>query len=225
LGLKWDFIIEHESSHEWFGNNITSKDLADMWIHESFANYSETLYTESLFGKDSGNAYNVGTRKRIENDEPIIAAYGVNAEGSGDMYYKGGNMLQTIRHIINNDEKWRGILRGLSKTFYHQTVTTKQIEDYISKNAGVDLSKVFTQYLRTTQIPQLSYYYSGDKKKVYYRWDSCIAGFNMPLTLIHNNKVLRIAPTQQWKSLNDASLFNPAWIENNYYIRMKETEK
>jgi aminopeptidase N len=225
LGLKWDFIIEHESSHEWFGNNITSKDLADMWIHESFANYSETLYTESLFGKDSGNAYNVGTRKRIENDEPIIAAYGVNAEGSGDMYYKGGNMLQTIRHIINNDEKWRGILRGLNKTFYHQTVTTKQIEDYISKNAGVDLSKIFAQYLRTTQIPQLSYYYSGDKKKVYYRWDSCIAGFNMPLTLIHNNKVLRIAPTQQWKSLNDASLFNPAWIENNYYIRMKETEK
>jgi aminopeptidase N len=225
LGLKWDFIIEHESSHEWFGNNITSKDLADMWIHESFANYSETLYTESLFGKDSGNAYNVGTRKRIENDEPIIAAYGVNAEGSGDMYYKGGNMLQTIRHIINNDEKWRGILRGLNKAFYHQTVTTKQIEDYISKNAGVNLSKVFTQYLRTTQIPQLSYYYSGDKKKVYYRWDSCITGFNMPLTLIHNNKVLRIAPTQQWKSLNDVSFFNTAWIENNYYIRLKENEK
>jgi aminopeptidase N len=222
LGLKWDFIIEHESSHEWFGNNITSKDLADMWIHESFANYSETLYTEYLFGKDSGNAYNVGTRKSIRNDEPIIAPYGVNAEGSGDMYYKGGNMLQTIRHIINNDEKWRSILRGLNKTFYHQTVTTKQIEDYISKNAGVDLSKVFTQYLRTTQIPQLSYYYNDDKTKLYYRWDSCITGFNMPLTLIHNNKTLRISPTQQWKSLNDVSFFDTSWIENNFYIMLKE---
>ncbi len=224
LGFKWDFIIEHESSHEWFGNNITSKDLADMWIHESFANYSETLYTEYLFGKDSGNAYNVGTRKRISNDEPIIAAYNVNAEGSGDMYYKGGNMLQTIRHIINDDEKWRSILRGLNKTFYHQTVTTKQIEDYISKNAGVDLSKVFDQYLRTTQIPQLSYYYNNDKSKVFYRWDSCVTGFNMPLTLVHDGKSMHIFPTEKWKALNDVSFFDNAWIENNYYIRLKEVK-
>ena len=224
LGLKWDFIIEHESSHEWFGNNITSKDLADMWIHESFANYSETLYTEYLFGKDSGNAYNVGTRKRIVNDEPIIAPYNVNAEGSGDMYYKGGNMLQTIRHIINDDEKWRGILRGLNKTFYHQTVTTKQIENYISKNAGIDLSKVFDQYLRTTQIPQLSYYYNDNKTQVFYRWDSCVTGFNMPLTLTRDGKSMRISPTQKWQTLNDASFFNTAWIENNYYIRLKEVK-
>ncbi|MEP6684469.1 MAG: M1 family metallopeptidase, partial [Parafilimonas sp.] len=225
LGLKWDFIIEHESSHEWFGNSITSKDLADMWIHESFANYSETLYTEYLFGKDSGNAYNVGTRKRIKNDEPIIAHYGVNEEGSGDMYYKGGNMLQAIRHIINNDEKWRSILRGLSKIFYHQTVTTKQIENYISKNSGIDLNKVFDQYLRTTQIPQLSYYFSPDKKTVYYRWDSCVAGFNMQLVLWHDGKSLRISPTQKWKSLNDVSFFDADAILNNYYIRIKEVKR
>jgi len=164
----------------------------------------------------------VGTRKRIVNNEPIIAPYGVNAEGSGDMYYKGGNMLQAIRHIINDDEKWRSILRGLNKTFYHQTVTAKQVEDYISKNAGVDLSKLFEQYLHTTQIPQLSYYYADDKKKLYYRWDSCITGFNMPLTLIHNNKSLRIYPTQQWKTLSDVSFFDTAWIENNFYIKLKE---
>jgi aminopeptidase N len=224
LGLKWDFIIEHESSHEWFGNNITMKDQADMWMHESFANYSETLYTEYLFGKDSGNAYNVGTRKRIQNDEPIIAPYNVNAEGSGDMYYKGGNMLQTIRHIINNDEKWRSILRGLNKTFYHQTVTTKEVENYITKIAGIDLSKVFDQYLRTTQIPQLSYYYAADKKQIYYRWDSCVQGFNMPLTLIHNKEVLHIYPTQQWRSSKNVDFFDTAWMENNYYIRVKEVE-
>lgn len=218
-GSKWDFIIEHESSHEWFGNNITSKDLADMWIHESFANYSETLYTEYLFGKDAGNAYNYGVRKRIVNDENIIAHYNVNEEGSGDMYYKGGNMLQTIRHSLNNDVKWRNILRGLGKTFYHQTVTTQQIEHYISKNAGIDFSKVFDQYLRNTQIPQLSYYYSADKKKVYYRWDSCIAGFNLQLVLWQGDKNVHIKPTQKWQTLNDVTFFDTAWIEKNYYIK------
>ncbi|MBS1745108.1 MAG: M1 family metallopeptidase [Bacteroidetes bacterium] len=224
-GLKWDFIIEHESSHEWFGNNITMKDQADMWIHESFANYSETLYTEYLFGKEAGNEYNVGTRKRIQNDVPIIAPYGVNAEGSGDMYYKGGNMLQAIRHSINDDAKWRNILRGLNKTFYHQTVTTKQIENYISRNTGIDFGKVFDQYLRTTQIPQLSYYYNNDSKKVYYRWDSCIAGFNLQLVLKHNNKSIRIFPAENWKSLSSVDYFVPEWIINNYYIRIKQIKK
>lgn len=223
-GMKWDFIIEHESSHEWFGNNITSKDLADMWIHESFANYSETLYTEYLFGKDAGNQYNFGVRKRIQNDEPIIAHYNVNAEGSGDMYYKGGNMLQTIRHSLNNDVKWRNILRGLNNTFYHQTVTTKQIENYISKNAGITYSKVFDQYLRNTQIPQLSYYYSDDKKKVYYRWDSCVSGFNLQLVLFNGDKSIRVNPTQEWKNLNDVNFFDTAAIIKNYYIKMKEVK-
>ena len=222
LGLKWDFIIEHESSHEWFGNNITSKDLADMWIHESFANYSETLYTEHLFGKQAGNEYNVGTRKRIVNDEPIIAPYNVNAEGSGDMYYKGGNMLQAIRHIINNDSLFRNILRGLNKTFYHQTVTTKQIEDYISKQSRIDFSKVFDQYLRTTQIPQLSYYYSKDSMNVFYKWDSCVTGFNMQLVLWHDDKSIRIKPTQQWQQLKDVDFFNTDWISKNYYVNIKE---
>ncbi len=223
-GLKWDFIIEHESSHEWFGNNITSKDLADMWIHESFANYSETLYTEYLFGKDAGNEYNYGTRKKIKNSEPIIAHYNVNEEGSGDMYYKGGNMLQLIRHSLNDDAKWRSILRGLGKTFYHQTVTAKQIENYISNNAGIDFSKVFGQYLRNTQIPQLSYYYSHDKKKIFYRWDSCVAGFNLQLALLRNDKSIRIKPTEKWQSTSDVTFFDTAWIEKNYYIRLKEVK-
>jgi aminopeptidase N len=137
-GLKWDFIIVHESGHEWFGNNITSKDLADMWIHESFTNYSETLFTEYYYGKQAGTDYIVGVRKNIVNDKPIIAHYGVNEEGSGDMYYKGGNMIHTIRQVINNDEKFRKILRGLNKTFYHQTVTAKQVEDYINQISVID---------------------------------------------------------------------------------------
>ena len=156
-GMKWDFIIVHESGHEWFGNNITSKDIADRWIHEGFTNYSETLFTEYYYGKKAATEYVVGIRKNIENKVPIISPYGVNADGPIDIYYKAGNMMHTIRQVINDDEKFRNILRGLNKTFYHQTVTTKQIEDYISKQSGIDFSKVFDQYLRTIKIPVLEY--------------------------------------------------------------------
>jgi aminopeptidase N len=229
-GLKWDFIIVHESGHEWFANNITSKDLADMWVHEGFTNYSETLFTDYYYGTDAGNAYNYGARKRIQNDEPIIGPYGVNKEGSGDMYYKGGNLLQTIRHAIDNDEKWRQILRGLNKTFYHQTVTTKQVEDYISKESGINFSKVFDQYLRTTKIPALQYYYSRDNKYLFYKWDNCLAGFNLPLVLYKDQQKLHLSPTTSWTklSLTDANktVFDTAFIEKNYCIQVvKSTGK
>ena len=154
-GLKWDFIVVHESGHEWFGNNITSKDIADMWVHEGFTSYSETLFTECEFGKKAGNEYNYGIRKNIGNKTTIIGQYDVNNEGSSDMYYKGSNMLHTIRHSMDDDEKFRQILRGLNSTFYHQTVTTKQVENYISTQAGFDYSKVFDQYLRNIAIPAI----------------------------------------------------------------------
>jgi aminopeptidase N len=157
-GLKWDFIIVHESGHEWFGNNITAKDLADEWIHESFTNYTETLYTECYFGRDAADAYNLGIRKNIENKEPIIGFYGVNRGPEGtDEYYKGGNLLHTIRQVINNDSLFRQLLIGLNKTFYHQTVTAKQIEEYFSQKSKFDFAPVFEQYLKTTQIPVLEY--------------------------------------------------------------------
>jgi len=227
-GSKWDFIIVHESAHEWFANNITTKDIADMWVHESFANFSETLYTEWLFGKEAGSEYNYGTRQRTQNDRPIIGPYGVNKEGSGDMYYKGGNMLQTIRHSINDDEKFRNILRGLNKTFYHQTVTTQQVEGYISTQSGIDFSKVFDQYLRTIQIPQFEYYYSSDKKNLYYRWDSCVNSFNLRLIISKDNKTLTLNATQQWKSLKmddtNSALFDIDYLDKNYYIRIKQVQ-
>lgn len=162
-GLKWDFIIVHESGHEWFGNNITTKDIADMWVHEGFTAYSETLYTQCLSGKDAGNDYLVGTRRSILNDTPVQGPYGVNKEGSSDMYVKGANMLHTIRSIVNNDEAFRKILRGLNETYYHQTVSSQQVEAYVSKQSGLDLSPVFEQYLRHTQIPVLEYKYEGKK--------------------------------------------------------------
>ena len=141
LGLKFDFIIVHESAHEWFGNNISMRDAADMWIHEGFANYAENLFVETFWGKAAGADYVIGTRRNILNDRPIIGTYGANREGSGDMYPKGGNMLHTIRQIVNDDAKWRSILQGLNKDFWHQTVTTQQVESYMSQHVGVDLEQ------------------------------------------------------------------------------------
>jgi aminopeptidase N len=220
-GLKWDFIIIHESGHEWFANNITYKDMADMWIHESFTNYSESLFTEYYFGKKAASEYVIGTRKGIRNDIPIIGTYDVNKSGSADMYPKGGNMLHTIRQIKNDDEGWRQILRGLNKTFYHQTVTTKQIEDYLSKNVKRDLSKVFDQYLRNTNIPVLEY--SVEKNKISYRWSNCVDGFDMPIKVsVDGGKEEFIYPTTSWKTLKGKSELK---IDENFYVTAKSLTK
>ncbi len=222
-GLKFDFIIIHESGHEWFANNITYKDIADMWIHESFTNYSESLFVEYYYGKEAGAAYVRGTRKNIQNDRPIIGQYDVNNEGSGDMYYKGGNMLHTIRQIINNDEKWRQILRGLNSTFYHQTVTTKQIENYISEQAGVDLSSVFNQYLRDTRVPTLEYYFK--EKQLVYRWINCVEGFTMPVQIVINGELEKIQPTNDWKALTVTTANPIVTVDSNYYVAAMNSTK
>ncbi|MCW3119840.1 MAG: hypothetical protein JWM28_3922 [Chitinophagaceae bacterium] len=221
-GMKWDFIIIHESGHEWFGNNITTKDLADMWVHEGFTNYSETLFIDYIFGKEAADEYNAGTRIGIKNDKPVIAHYNVNEKGSGDMYPKAGNMLHAIRHGLDHDELFRQLLQGLNKTFYHQTVTTRQIENYISKNTGFNYGKVFDQYLRTIQIPVFEFYISKNKKQVFYRYTHCVKGFNLPLTLKNKDSKVKIIPSEQWKTLNlaanDATLFEKSAIEKMYYV-------
>ena len=215
-GLKFDFIIIHESGHEWFANNITYKDIADMWIHESFTNYSESLFVEYYYGKEAGFEYVLGTRKGIKNDKPIIGNYDVNNEGSGDMYPKGGNMLHTLRQIVNDDEKWRGILRGLNSTFYHQTVTTKQIEDYLSQQVGIDLSTVFNQYLRDTRIPTLEYFFKDNQ--VGYRWTNCVPGFNMPVKVTLNGKEELLQPETEWKSVPVNSENSKLETDKNFYV-------
>ena len=199
-GMKWDFSIVHESAHEWFANNITFKDHADMWVHESFANYSEALYTECLFGKQAGAEYAVGVRRGIRNDRPIVpSARGVNASGSGDMYPKGGTMLHMIRQIVEDDAKWRNILRGLGKTFWHQTVLGSQIQDYMIKASGKDLSKIFEQYLTTTMIPVFEYAVEGGT--VRYRWANVVPGFNMPIKMRLAGEAYEwVKPTEQWQT-------------------------
>ena len=216
-GMKWDFIIVHESGHEWFGNNITSKDIADMWIHESFTNYSEVLFTEFYYGKKAADEYVIGLRRNISNDVPIIGDYGVNKEGSGDMYDKGANMIHTIRQVINNDKKFRDILNGLSKDFYHQTVTTSQIENYISKKSGIDFSKVFNQYLRTTKIPQFTYQFKAGK--FYYKWENVVHGFDMPIKItIGNNQEKWMYPTTTFKSIKMKALDKSIKVNSSFYV-------
>lgn len=214
-GLKFDFIIIHESGHEWFANNITYADIADMWVHESFTNYSESLFTEYYFGKEAGQEYVRGTRLNIRNDIPIIGQYDVNKRGSGDMYYKGGNVLNMIRQIINDDDKWREILRGLNETFYHQVVKTEQIENYMIEQSGVDLSDVFDQYLRDTRIPVLDHYYDGNSLK--YKWSNCVEGFNMPIDIQIGTVQRRINATDQWKEIQVPEVA-PVTVEPNYYV-------
>jgi aminopeptidase N len=218
-GLKWDFIVVHESGHEWFGNNITSKDLADMWIHESFTNYSESLFIETYYGKQAGQEYVHGTRGGIKNDEPIVGIYNVNREGSGDMYPKGGNMLNMIRTIINDDEKWRNILRGLNKTFYHETVTYYDVVNYINKESGVDLSPVFDQYLHHKDLPILEFAFRDGKASV--RWTSAVKEFNMPVKVrLKGGEYQFIKPTTKFTPLNieGASKDNIEVDTFNYYI-------
>jgi len=211
-GTKWDFIIIHESGHEWFANNITYKDIADMWIHESFTNYSETLFTEYHFGKSAGQDYVIGTRANIVNDSPIIGKYDINQRGSGDMYYKGGNMIHTIRQVINDDEKFRQILRGLNKDFYHQTVTTEQIENYISSKSGINFSKVFDQYLRNIKVPKLAQ--KSSKGMVFYRWENVVPGFEMPIKVSVDGVEQFVYPTPDWKKIKGKSMK----ADRNFYV-------
>jgi len=220
-GKKWDYIIVHESGHEWFANNITTNDIADMWVHEGFTMYSEVLFVECQYGKKAANEYCQGVRLGITNDKPIIGPYGVNQEGSSDMYNKGANLIHTIRQVIDDDTVFRTILRGLNKDFYHKTVDSKDVENYFSKQSGKDLSKIFDQYLRTTKIPQLEYKIKGDRLS--YRWANCVAGFDMPIRLEDDTW---LKPATEWKSITVGSdlMKNGLKADKNFYVTVRKVE-
>ena len=220
-GLKFDFIIIHESGHEWFANNITNKDIADMWIHEGFTAYSENLFLDYYYGKEASSEYVIGTRKRIRNDRPIIGNYNVNAEGSSDMYYKGANMIHMLRQFTKNDEKWRGILRKMNAKFHHQTVTTQQIESFLSDEIDLDLHSFFNQYLRDVRIPTLEY--KIDKNILHYRWTNVVEGFEMPIEYESNKQWQWLYPTVSWqtKAINSSTIT----VDEDYYITTKILKK
>jgi aminopeptidase N len=218
-GLKWDFIIVHEAAHEWFANNVTAAESGDLWIHESFANYAENLYTECLTGsKEAGAEYVIGTRSRIINDRPIIGPYGVNDQGPGDKYYKGGNVLHTLRQLVDDDDRWRGALRGLGRTFRHQTVSTTQVEDFLSQATGIDLTEFFQQYLRTTMVPVLEV--RGAAGALEYRWTMVVRGFDMPVrAAVGSGSYQWIRPTTDWQRL-EAPAGASLRVDPNFYVEV-----
>lgn len=214
-GMKFDFIIVHESGHEWFANNITHKDHADMWIHESFTNYSESLFLDYHFGKAAGQEYVRGTRTAIGNKLPMIGPYGVNYDGyPGDVYYKGGNMLNTLRTLTNDDEKWRGMLRTLGEVFYHKTVTSAEFEAQIAESLEMNLEATFDQFLRDRRLPTFEYYFKDGN--LMYRWINAIDTFDMPVDVVINGKKSRLSPTTRWGRL--ATEGNELSIDENFYI-------
>jgi len=219
-GLKFDFIIIHEAGHEWFANNITNKDIADMWIHESFTSYSENLFLEYYYGKKAAADYVIGTRNNIQNDKPLIGTYNVNNEGSSDMYFKGANMLHTLRQMVNNDEQWRQVLRTLNSHFYHQTVTTQEIENCIADVTGLELDGFFNQYLRTVKIPTLAYSYNNNVVK--YHWANTVKDFKMTIEIIVNGTSYYIHPTDDVKSLTIDSKIESFKVDRDYYINSKQ---
>lgn len=215
-GLTFDFIIIHESGHEWFANNITNKDVADMWIHEGFTAYSENLFLDYFHGTEASNAYVTGTKKRILNDRPLIGTYQVNHEGSSDMYYKGANILHTLRQLIDDDQKWRQILIGLNREFRHQTVSSKQVEEYIAKASGIDLTEFWDQYLRTANLPKLDYRINNNE--ISYKYSQVINGFDMPVRVKVNDKDIWLYPGIQWKIHRANKPIEAFVIDKNFLI-------
>ncbi len=222
-GMKFDFIIVHEAGHEWFANNITYRDLGDMWLHESFTSYSESLYVDYHYGKDAGQDYVKGVRDNIENKKPMIGPYGVNYDHYPiDVYYKGANMLNTLRTVVGDDDKWRELLRGMNAYFRHQTIDSSQMEDYISTFLNIDCQPFFDQYLRTANIPVLDYYIEDGI--LYYCWSDCVSDFDMPVDILKGGEVIRLTPdNKRWQSLwlNVEELV----IDDNFYIDVRKVKR
>ncbi len=223
-GLLWDFILVHETGHEWFGNNISVADRADLWVHEAFSNYSETLFTEYLSGHKASNEYCFGIRNNIENKQPIIGNYGINEESNGDMYYKGGNLIHTLRNATYDDEKFRQFLRHLNKKFYHQIVTTQMIEKEFCHFYHYNFQPVFNQYLRQNKIPELTYYFKNDE--VVFRWKQCQLDFNLPILIPEGKNHTQLFPTTKWQTHRMTTMEKKWWtekaLEKVFYITMKQ---
>lgn len=215
-GLKWDYIIVHESGHEWFGNSITTADIADMWVHEGFTQYTEVLMTECLLGPKAAEEYVIGLRRNIRNDEPLIGSYGVNDEGSGDMYPKGANLVHMVRHIIG-DTLFKRMLREMNSRYRHRIVTGAEIEHFMSACCGVDLTKVFDQYLRTTQVPVLEW--GLRRKELHFRWNDAVDGFDMPVDVLIDGESLRLAPTTSWKRIIRPKRVKKVEVDKGFYVK------
>ena len=222
VGMFFDYITIHETGHEWFGNSITSTDIADMWIHEGFTTYSETVFIECMKGYDDAMKYINGQARNVKNDKPIIGQYGVNNEGSGDMYYKGSLLLNTLRHVIADDEKWWKMLYDYSETFKKKIITSDTVIDYFNKASGTDLTPIFRQYLYSNQMPIFIYKVKGDY--LYYSWDNVMDDFNMPIDIGFEDKKIRLNPTLKEQKIKLKKLNKKSFqiYDNQFFVKIQE---
>ncbi|SFC97798.1 M1 family metallopeptidase [Flavobacterium phragmitis] len=220
-GKKTDKIIVHEIAHEWFGNNITASDITDRWIQEGFAGLGEELVIADLCGRQAGNEFMNGRFRTIENDKPVIGRYGINEDGSNDNYVKGWAVMHMIGAIINDDQKFREILRGLNRNYHNKVVTTQEIETYVSTKSGINFQYLFDQYLRTNKIPVLEYQFKNGLLN--YRYSNCNKDFVMPIKT-NWTKDIWIHPTTSWQTLkieNEASATDLK-VDINFYITVQK---
>jgi aminopeptidase N len=199
-GLDFDFIIVHESGHEWWGNSITTNDIADMWVHEGFCTYAEVLYVECMHGYDAMLSYVNNQKRSVRNDKPVIGPYHVNKAGSSDMYFKGSLMLHTLRSLIEDDVLWFEIIKGIANEFKHQTIDGQAIISYINEKSGKDFTDFFNQYLNNKEIPEFQYKFQkeGRNTTLLYRWEAT-PNFDMPILINTGSKDFWIYPNMEWK--------------------------
>jgi aminopeptidase N len=201
ISLRFDFIIIHESGHEWFGNSITAADPADMWIHEGWTTYLESLYVEYRWGKDDAIKYLNGMKQKVHNQRPIVAERGVNAEPTQDQYFKGALMINTLRSVVNDDAKWWPLLHNFYQHFKYQNILTEDVVMYFNQHTGINLTPIFNQYLRHAQIPRLELLFSETPGTVLYKWRADEDEFAMPVRVGTPGAWQIIHPTTEWQSM------------------------
>ena len=198
VSLKFDFIIIHESGHEWFGNAVSAADVSDMWIHEGWTTYLENLYVEHLFGYDDALKYVNGYQTKVRNREPVVTQRGIHRTPSQDMYFKGALFLHTLRNIVNDDDRWWEVLREFFQHFKYQNIMTEDVESFFNARLGINLTPVFNQYLRRADLPVLELAFNEAEGTVAYRWKADERDFAMPIRVGERGKWIVIRPTTDW---------------------------
>jgi aminopeptidase N len=201
ISLRFDFIIIHESGHEWFGNSITAADPSDMWIHEGWTTYLECLYVEYMYGHDDYLKYVNAYKSKVKNAKPIIAERGVNAEPPQDQYFKGALFLNTLRSVVNDDPRWFRLIHDLYQHFKYKNIMTEDIVAFFNQKTGKDMTPIFNQYLRHTAIPILELKFSAGEGTVSYRWKVDEPGFAMPVRVGKKDSWQLIQATTDWQTL------------------------
>ena len=226
-GLDFDYIIVHETGHEWWGNSITTNDIADMWIHEGFCTYSEVIYVECMYGYETMLEYVNNQKRFVRNDKPIVGPYNVNKKGSNDMYQKGSLMLHTLRNLINDDELWFSILKGISIDFKYKVLDGKDIIEYINRKVDFNLSLFFNQYLFNSKIPIFEYKIQKEGREyvLLYRWNA-IKDFDMKLLINDGEKNIWISPNSEWKeyTIGNIDIKNFSIRDDLFYVDTKKVD-